>query len=60
MNWLCYKYGNSKAVLLTLTIDPKKYNNEKLKMWFDIKKQHHRFITGLKYYFKTDPKNRRN
>jgi len=52
MNWLCYIYGNSKAVLLTLTIDPKKYNNEKLKMWFDIKKQYHRFITGLKYYFK--------
>jgi hypothetical protein len=52
MNWLCYKYGNSKAVLLTLTINPKKYNNEKLKMWFDIKKQYHRFITGLKYYFK--------
>jgi len=52
MKWLCYKYGNSQAVLLTLTIDPKIYNNDKLRMWQDIKNQYHRFITALKYHFK--------
>ena len=52
MKWLCYKYGNSQAVLLTLTIDPKRYNNDKLRMWQDIKNQYHRFITALTYHFK--------
>jgi hypothetical protein len=52
MKWLCYKYGNTKAVLLTLTIDPKIYNNDKVKMWLDIKNQYHRFITSLQYHFK--------
>ena len=52
MKWLCYKYGNSQAVLLTLTIDPKIYNNDKLMMWQDIKNQYHRFITAIKYHFK--------
>jgi len=52
MNWLCYKYGNSQAVLLTLTIDPKRYNNDKLRMWQDVKNQYHRFITALNYHFK--------
>ena len=52
MKWLCYKYGNSQAVLLTLTIAPKIYNNDKLRMWQDIKNQYHRFITALKYHFK--------
>ena len=51
MSWLTWKYGNSKAVLLTLTLDPKLYKNDKLKMWNDIKPQYHRFITALKYHF---------
>ena len=52
MKWLCYKYGNSKAVLLTLTMDPGLYNYDKFGMWMDIKNQYHRFITALKYHFK--------
>jgi len=52
MKWLCYKYGNTKAVLLSLTIDPKIYYNDKVKMWLDIKNQYHRFITSLQYHFK--------
>jgi hypothetical protein len=51
MKYLCFKFGNYKAVLLTLTIDPKIYNNDKLRMWLDIKNQYHRFITALKYHF---------
>lgn len=54
MKWLCYKYGNSLAVLLTLTLDPARYNGDKLRMWLDIKPQYHRFITGLKYHFKKE------
>lgn len=54
MKWLCYKYGNAQAVLLTLTLDPKLYDNDKLRMWLDIKPQYHRFITALKYHFKKE------
>lgn len=52
MKWLCYQYGNAHAVMLTLTIDPDVYKNNKLRMWQDIKPQYHRFITALKYHFK--------
>jgi len=52
MNWLIYKYGNAKAVNLTLTINPKKYKYNKFKMWKEIKKELNRFLTALKYYFK--------
>lgn len=51
-NFLSWKYQNSKSVLLTLTIDPKLYHNDKYRMWNDIKKQYNRFITAVKYYFK--------
>ncbi|GAH29095.1 unnamed protein product, partial [marine sediment metagenome] len=40
MNWLMWTYGNENCCLLTLTIDPKKYNNNKFEMWKAI---------GLKY-----------
>lgn len=52
MNWLIFRYGNNNAVNLTLTIDPKEFNNDKFKMWIEIKKELNRFLTALKYYFK--------
>jgi len=51
-NYLSYHFRNSRSVLLTLTIDPSKYTDDKLKMWMDIKDQYNRFITAVKYYFK--------
>lgn len=50
--YLSYHYRNKRSVLLTLTIDPSKYANDKYKMWIDIKNQYNRFITAVKYYFK--------
>ena len=36
--FLSWKYRKSKSVLLTQTIDPKNYYDDKFKMWIDIKK----------------------
>jgi len=52
MNWLMWKYGNENCCLLTLTIDPKKYNYDKFEMWKAISKKYERFIEKLKIYFK--------
>jgi hypothetical protein len=50
--YLSWFFRKSKSVLLTLTLDPSKYSDDKFKMWIDIKKQYNRFITAVKYYFK--------
>jgi hypothetical protein len=52
MNWLMWKYGNENCCLLTLTIDPKKYNNNKFEMWKAIGKKYKRFIDKMRVYFK--------
>jgi hypothetical protein len=52
MNWLMWTYGNENCCLLTLTIDPKKYNYDKFEMWTAISKKYERFIEKLKIYFK--------
>jgi hypothetical protein len=52
MNWLMWEYGNENCCLLTLTIDPKKYNNDKFEMWKAISKKYQRFIEKMKIYFK--------
>jgi len=52
MNWLMWKYGNENCCLLTLTVDPKKYNYDKFEMWKAISKKYERFIEKLKIYFK--------
>lgn len=51
MNWLVYKYGNSSAVLLTLTIKPSNFNDDKLEMWRSIKKEFYRFMDALQKHF---------
>lgn len=52
MNWLMWNYGNENCCLLTLTIDPKKYNYDKEKMWNAITKKYKFFILKLKRYFR--------
>lgn len=52
MNWLMWNYGNENCCLLTLTIDPKRYNYDKFAMWSDISKKYADFIKKLKIYFK--------
>lgn len=52
MNWLMWRYGNENCCLLTLTIDPKKYNYDKFEMWKAISKKFKRFIEKLTIYFK--------
>lgn len=52
MNWLMWNYGNENCCLLTLTIDPKKYGNDKFEMWGAINKKYRDFICKLKIYFK--------
>jgi hypothetical protein len=52
--YIGWKYRKSRSVLLTLTIDPSKYNDDKYLMWLDIKKQLNRFLTNVKYYFKKE------
>ena len=50
MRYLMGRYGNSKSVLLTLTIDPSKFNNDKVRMWMDVKHELNRFLTLVKYH----------
>jgi len=52
LSWLIHEYGNTNAVSLILTIDPKKYAYDKYLMWKNIKKEFNRFLTDLRYYFK--------
>jgi hypothetical protein len=52
MNWLMWRYGNENCCLLTLTLDPKKYNYDKFEMWKAIGKKYKDFICKLKIYFK--------
>jgi len=52
MNYLVYKYGNENAVLLTLTIDPKMYGNDKLLMWRSVKNDFHKFMDALEHFLK--------
>lgn len=52
MNWLMWEYGNENCCLLTLTVDPKKYNYDKFEMWKAIGKKYKYFILKLKRYFK--------
>ena len=52
MNWLMWEYGNENSCLLTLTIDPKKYNNDKFEMWKAIGEKYTNFIRKMKIYFK--------
>lgn len=52
MNWLMWRYGNENCCLLTLTIDPKKYNNDKFEMWKQIGRKYKRFIDKMRIYFK--------
>jgi len=54
--YIGWYFRKTKSVLLTLTIDPAKYNNDKYLMWIDIKKQLNRFLTNVKYYFKKENK----
>jgi hypothetical protein len=55
--YLGWRYRKSRSVLLTLTINPSKYNNDKYLMWIDVKKQLNRFLTNVKYYFKKEKRN---
>jgi len=50
LNWLSYEYRKENAVLLTLTINPDKFFNDKTLMWLTIKKEVHRFFMILKKY----------
>jgi len=52
--YLSWRFRKSKSVLLTLTIDPSKYNYDKYLMWVDIKKQLNRFLTNVKYWLKKE------
>lgn len=52
MDWLVHKYGNSSAVFLTLTLDPKKFNNDKFVMWGCITKEVDRFLQAVRMNFK--------
>jgi hypothetical protein len=50
MRYLAATRGNQNAVLLTITLDPKLFR-DKLEMW-QIRKQQHRFMEGLRLIFK--------
>ena len=50
--YIGWRYRKSRSVLLTLTIAPSDYNDDKYLMWIDIKKQLNRFLINIKYYFK--------
>lgn len=51
MRELTKRYNDSKTVLLTLTLDPKKFDS-RLQMWTEIKKELNRFLTSLRYNMK--------
>lgn len=56
MDYLAAKYGQKTAVLLTLTLDPKKYGNDKLRMWREVKGDLQSFMKKLRIHFKRNGK----
>jgi hypothetical protein len=52
MRYLAYKFKKSNCVLLTLTLDPKKYDDNLVMMWNDIKKQQNNFFRKLRHHLK--------
>lgn len=52
MKWLAHEYKNSSCVLLTLTLDPKKFGNDKFRMWKEIKPLLHEFMKKMRIHFK--------
>ena len=54
MAWLSHEYGNRSAVLLTLTLDPKKFNNDKFLMWDTFTKELNRFMEAVRIRFKRE------
>lgn len=52
MKYLAHKYRNGSCVLLSLTMDPKKFNHDKLLMAQRINKECNRFLTALRIHFK--------
>ena len=57
MDSLNAQFSKGSTVLLTLTLDPKKWDS-KLDMWTNIKKELNRFMTSLRNHFKQDNKER--
>lgn len=51
-NWLAWKYRKASSVMLTLTLNPKLFGNDKIAMWLSIKKEFNRFMTLLRYHLK--------
>ena len=52
MDWLSYNYNHRSCVLLTLTLDPKKFNNDKFVMWDNITSELDRFMQALRMHIK--------
>jgi hypothetical protein len=52
MDWLAYKYRGMPAVLLTLTFDPKRFNNDKFVICDGATKELDRFLQALRMHFK--------
>jgi len=51
MDWLMHAYGNKSAVFLTLTLDPKEFNQDKYVMWDTITKEVDRFMKAMRMHF---------
>jgi hypothetical protein len=56
MAFLSYKYRNKPSVLLTLTIDPKRYNFDFIEINDIANKEFNRFMTNLRTHFKNKGK----
>ena len=50
MNNLSRSYEGKNSVLLTLTVDPKRFSYNKIAMWESIKSEFNRFLTLLRYH----------
>jgi hypothetical protein len=51
MNGLAYQYRKAGCVYLVLTLDPKKYGYDKIRMWREHKKDFHNFIQKVRRNF---------
>ena len=51
MNGLAYQYRKSGCVYVVLTLDPKKYGNDKVRMWQEHKNDFHDFIQKVRRNF---------
>ena len=51
MNWMMYKYGNEKCVMITLTLNPSNFNNDKKAMWESITSLIKEFNDGIRKYY---------